>query len=74
MTSYIKPNSFRRKDLFLFYKEKKRVRLLQQTCFVHTTGLEPARPFGHEPLKPARLPIPPCVPIFIPKVGYKKNF
>ncbi len=29
--------------------------------FVHTRRLELPRPYGHEPLKPARLPIPPCV-------------
>jgi hypothetical protein len=27
--------------------------------FVTTTGVEPAHPYGHYPLKVARLPIPP---------------
>lgn len=32
--------------------------------FVHMTGLEPARPYGHIDLNDARLPIPPHMLIF----------
>ena len=59
--------------MLIYYKKDTKKRKLQNpkykyrkynTCnleYVHMTGFEPARPSGHQPLKLARLPIPPHV-------------
>jgi hypothetical protein len=45
--------------LFAFFVYKTKKYPFGYFLLVPTTGVEPARPYGHIPLKDARLPIPP---------------